>query len=158
KDLLLRSSLSTALTQLFVFARPDINRELMDAGAVPWWTLDALRVAFLRPLAAFTHWVDYRLWPQSGLPMPARNIAWYGVVCALAALAYRRLMPGTWIAGLAAFLYAADVVHLGSVGWLANRNGLMSVAFGLLALLAHDRWRRDGSRTAAVLAPFWLAL
>jgi hypothetical protein len=158
RDILLTSSLPAALRGLFVFADPVRRPQFMDSGGAPWWTLDTLRISFFRPLAALTHWIDYRAWPGSGVLMHAHSILWYGSVCALAAEVYRRLMGYTWVAGLAAFIFAVDVVHLGSVGWLANRNGLMAVFFGLLTLLAHDRWRRDGWRPGAALAPFWLAL
>lgn len=158
RDILLSSSLPAVLRGLFVFVDPETSRTMMESGAAPWWTLAALRVSFFRPLAALTHWLDYRLWPDSAVLMHAQSILWYGGVCWVAALVYRRLAGPTWTAGLAACLFAVDIVHLGSVGWLANRNGLLAVLFGLLTLGAHDRWRRDGWRPGAVLAPAWLAL
>jgi hypothetical protein len=162
RKMLLTSTLPELLKGLFVFVDPDKNLQLMDLdtdlGTMPWWTLDTLRIAFFRPLSALTHWLDYQLWPDSGVLMHAQSILWYGGACALAVLVYRRLMGATWVAGLAGFLFAVDTVHLGSVAWLANRNGLLALLFGLLALMAHDRWRRAGWRAGALLAPFWLAL
>lgn len=162
RKMLLTSSLPAVLKGLFVFVSPDRNLQLMglstDLGTLPWWTLETLRISFFRPVSVLTHWLDYRLWPDSGVLMHAQNILWYGGVCALATLLYRRLMGLTWVAGLAAFLFTVDIVHLGSVGWLANRNGLLAIFFGLLAFLAHDRWRRDGRAADALFASLWLAL
>ncbi len=162
RKMLLTSTLPAVLRRLFVFASPDKNLQLMDLGidlgTMPWWTLDMLRISFFRPVAVLTHWLDYQLWPDSGVLMHAQSILWYGGVCILASLVYRRLIGPTWVAGLAAFLFAVDIVHLGSVTWLANRNALLALFFGLLALLAHDRWRREGSQASVLLASAWLAL
>jgi len=162
RQLLLTWGLPALLKGLFVFVTPDKSLQLMelstDLGTLPWWTLDSLRIAFFRPVTVLTHWLDYQLWPDSSLLMHAQSILWYGGVCALATLIYRRLMGLTWVAGLAAFLFAVDTVHLGSVSWLANRNGLLGIFFSLLALLFHDRWRREGEWTGILFSGFWLAL
>jgi hypothetical protein len=162
RKLLLTFPLPALLKGLFVFVSPDKNLQLMELntnlGTMPWWTLDKLSISFFRPLAVLTHWLDYQLWPNSGVLMHAQSILWYGGVSLLAALVYRRLMGVTWVAGVAGFLFAVDIVHLGSVAWLANRNGLMAVFFGLLVLIAHDRWRREGRRTGILWALFWLVL
>lgn len=162
RKMLLASALSALLKGFFVFVSPDKNIQLMDLstnlGTTPWWTLDTLRISFFRPVAVLTHWLDYQLWPDSGALMHAQSILWYGGVCALTASVYRRLMGLTWVAGLAAFLFAVDTVHLGSVAWLANRNGLLALFFSLLALMAHDRWRQEDWQIGVLLAPLQLAL
>lgn len=162
RKLLLTSTLTALLRGLFVFVSPDKTSQLVelstDLGTMPWWALDTVRVSFFRPLTVLTHWLDYQLWPDSGVLMHAQSILWYGGSCALVALVYRRLMAPAWVAGLAGFLFAVDVVHIGSVAWLASRSGLLAVFFGLLALIAHDRWRREGRRSHVFLAPFSFAL
>lgn len=137
---------------------PQRNARLMDIGVLPWWTYEELRVAFWRPLSALTHWLDYQLWPNSPLLMHAHNLLWLALAVTLAGTLYRRLIGPTWIAGLAALLFAIDDTHALPAGWIANRNALVAVAFGLLTLLAHDRWRRDGWRPGAWLAPPTLLL
>ena len=59
---------------------------------------------------------------------------------------------------MAALLYAIDDSHGTAVGFLANRNALLATLFGVLALLAHHRWRRDGWRAGALLGPILLAM
>jgi hypothetical protein len=61
-------------------------------------------------------------------------------------------MGRTLTAGLAALLFAVDDAHGGPVGWIANRNSLVAATFGVLALLAHDAWRRGGRRAGLALA------
>jgi hypothetical protein len=155
---LLSASLPTALRELYVFLDPSKNARLMDLGVIPWWTLETVRVAFFRPLAALTHWLDYQLWPDSAALMHAHSILWYVGVCALVTLLYRRFYGRTVVAGLAAFLFAVDARHLNSVISLSARNALLALFFGLLTLLIHDRWRREGWRVGALLAPLCLAL
>ena len=155
---LLTMPLTRVMRDLFVFVDQRNGARLLDSGAGPWWSLKTLHIAFFRPVTALTHWLDYQLWPHSPMVMHAHSIAWYGAVCVVAALLYRRFLGGTWVAGLATLLFVFDDAHVVPVAWLANRNALVAAFFGLLALLAHDRWRRNGWRPGEFLAPCCLAL
>jgi hypothetical protein len=85
--------------------------------------------------------------------MHAQSLAWFfGFVFAAATL-YRRIMGPTIVAGLAALLFALDDAHATPAGWLAGRNTLLAAFLGIVALLAHDRWRRDGWRIGAIAGP-----
>jgi hypothetical protein len=158
RTMLLSSSLPTALKELFVFLDPHTNRALMDVGALPWWTLETVRVSFLRPVAALSLWLDYQFWPQSAILMHAHNVLWYAGLCALAALVYRQFMGRNLSAGLAALLFAVNVTHFSAAASLNARNVLQTALFGLLTIGFHDRWRRDGWRAGVWLAPLCLAL
>lgn len=143
---------------------PGASFRLMDYGAMPWWTLPEGRIGFLRPLTILTHLLDYQLWPHSALLMHAHNLIWYAGVVAAAAVLYRRLIQAeheagmAWAAGIAAVLFAVDDAHALPAGWIANRNALLTAFFGFMALIAHDRWRREGWRPGAMLGPAALAL
>ena len=145
---------------IFVFADGDPARmvDMMDKGIIPWWAAPELRLAFWRPLTTALHWVDYRLWPREPWLMHVHNLLWLAVMVVAAALVYRRFMGAGWVAGLAALLYAIDDARAMPAGWVANRNGLICAAFGFACIWLHDRWRRDGSRPAAVGAVGCLAL
>jgi hypothetical protein len=146
-DLLGRSYVS-----LYAIANgdPAQNQWLIEEGFAPWWTFEHLKLAFWRPLSTFTHRVDYALWPNSAVLMHAQSLLWLGAVSAAAALFYRSVLGVTTAAGFAAYLYAVDHAHGLAAGWIANRNALVAVAFGILALVAYDRAYRSGSRGAAV--------
>ena len=148
--------LSRGSLDLFTFTTgdPATNHRLMDVGLMlPWWTDPELKIAFFRPVSSVTHWLDERLWPSSAVLMHLHSLAWFGVLLAAAAAAYRRLDASPRAAGLAFLLYAIDDAHGPTLAWLANRNALIAGALGTSALIAHDSWRRNGRRAAAVLAP-----
>jgi hypothetical protein len=115
---------STSLIELFAFQSGNGPQpiELIDVGAVPWWTHPRLRIVFFRPIAALTHWLDYRVWPNLPALMHAQSLLWFAACVAVAARAYRRFQGPTWVAGLAALMFAVDDAHANPAGWIANRN------------------------------------
>jgi hypothetical protein len=143
--------------EMFRFFRdPTRNGRLVDIGLFPWWTDPHLKAEMLHALTVLTHRLDYALWPDSVLLMHAHSLCWLGAVVALVAIYYRRILGMTPAAGIAALLYAVDDAHGGAVGFLANRNAFVAATFGVAALIAHDRFRREGSRLAALIAPLLL--
>ncbi len=153
-----------AVNGLFVLmdGNAEHARAQMLSGAFPWWSLPEARVAFWRPAAALTHWLDFRLWPEQPALMHAHSLLAFGLLVAAAALLYQTLYTNqarpAWVAGLAALLYAVDDGHGFGAGWLANRNGGLAALWAVLALSAHVRWRRAGWRPGAWLGPALLLL
>jgi hypothetical protein len=154
-------SAARAARDLFFFAdpdRPDDVRAAMQNGELSWWAAPALRWRCMRPIPQLVHYLEFRMWGRGELVwLHLHSIAWMMAVAAAAAALFRRLLSPPWVAGLAAILYAVDDGHGFSVGWVANRCVLMATLFAIGALGAHDRWRRDGWRPGALLAPLALA-
>lgn len=142
----------------FSFVNGDevLIRRAIGEGRIPWWTHPRLHLAFLRPITGLTHWIDFRAWPDLPWLMHLQSLLWFAGAVIAAALLYRRLLLPTWGAGLAALLFAVDDAHGLPAVWIANRNASIGVFFGLLALIAHDRWRREGWRPGAYLGPIAL--
>ncbi len=139
------------------------NAMFRDRGFTPWWSAPDLKFAFCRPLSAATHWLDFRLWPEMPMLMHLQSLAWLAGLVLAGGFAYRRILgrdagSPAWVGGLAALLFALDNSHALPAAWLANRNALIGGTFGLLALIAHDRWRRDSWRAGSILAPVLLVL
>ncbi len=135
------------ITQLFsFFDGGERNALYAERGLMAWWAAPGLRVQFLRPLSALTHVVDYTLWPDVPLLHHAHSLLWAGLGVGLVGVLLRRLLPpeAALAAGLAAVLYAVEDAHAMPTGWLANRNAWVAVSVGVLAVLAHDHWRRGG--------------
>jgi hypothetical protein len=131
--------------------------ELRDLGFVPWWTHEGIRGGFCRPLASATHWLDYVLWPDSPALMHAQSLLWYGALVAAVAILYRRFINAMWVAGLAALMFAIDDAHGMPAGFICNRNALMATFFGVMAIMAHHRWRSSDWRAGAVLSMLFLS-
>jgi hypothetical protein len=70
--------LGTVLGNLFAYLRgKEAATRARDYGIAPWWAAEGWTAVLWRPLTALTHWLDYRLYPNSPALMHAQNIAWY---------------------------------------------------------------------------------
>jgi hypothetical protein len=138
-----------------------------DYGIIPWWTPQDWKAALWRPFTAFTHWLDYRLFPNKPALMHAHSIVWYALAVFLAAKLYRKVgscsdaggppkkpselrdgpkcHSGASVTALAAGLFLLDKNTYAPVMYVANRGFIISLAFGLLCLHAHLRWRTTKS-------------
>ncbi len=152
-------SFSTVLFDLFGFSRnPQCMVSMKNYGTLPWWTPDDLRLSLCRPVTALTHWLDYRLFPDSPALMHAHNIAWFAAVVFLLTMVYRKLMGTGWAAGLAALLFLLDGNTYFPVAFVANRGFFLALFFGLLCLYEHHQWRSTKSRRGLVLSALFLSL
>ncbi len=144
--------LSMVLSRMFMAVAPGKNREQLRAyGALPWWTGRDYQVSLLRPVAALSHWLDVHVFGDSLVCMHVHNLLWLCAVVGLAAMLYRRFLGVGWIAGLAGLLYALEDGSYFPAAWIANRNQLMALAFGLCCIMAYDQWCRSHSLKAALV-------
>jgi hypothetical protein len=130
----------------------------MDLGFFPWWTYPGLKAEFCQVVTVWTHRLDYWLWPDSPVLMHLHSLVWFAALVVAVACLYRQMFDSAAIAGLAALLFAIDDAHGTPAGFLANRNVLIASLFGVLALIAHDAWRRKGWRLGVGLAPLLAAI
>jgi hypothetical protein len=146
------------LNDCFVFASGDemANRQEIQDGLGAWWPAPDFKVAFWRPLSAATFAPDHALWQGNAVLMHLHTLVWFAALLLALNALYRRFLPSP-VATLALALYAWDDARGHVLSWVANRNALVAGVFGVLALIAYDRWRRDGWRPGAWLAPAALA-
>jgi hypothetical protein len=142
---------------LFRFIGRESVAALADQGGIPWWSSPGLRLAFFRPLASASCWLDCQLFPDSPAAMHLVSMAWVAGAVIVASLLYRRLLGEGWPAGLAALFFTLDPGHAIACGWIASRNSVLAAFFGLAAVYAHDRWRRGVDGRAAIVAPLCCA-
>jgi len=146
-------TLPRVLSSLFgSVTTPDQLAAAKEYGIVGWWAPEDIKCGLWRPVTAFTHWLDYRFYPNQPLLMHAQNIAWFALGVFLVATLYRRLAPSAWVGGLAGLLFLLDKNTYFPVMFVANRGFIVALVFGLLALGAHHRWRTTHSRLAMVLS------
>ena len=145
--------------ECFVFASgkaADYQREMEQVHGA-WWAAPDAKTAFWRPLAAATHAIDLSLWPRSAVLMHVHSLLWFAALLYALHVLYRRfLMPR--VATLALALYAWDDARGWVLSWIAKRHALLACLFGICAIIAYDKWRRDGWRGGAFLSPLLLAV
>ena len=132
---------------LFNFAdgTPQDARLLQRLGSLPWWAPPDFRISFLRPLSSAMWHLDRALFGKNFGAYHAHSLLVFFLLVIAASLLYRELFsPG--VGALATLMFALDDSHHFPVVWLSNRGGIYAVLFGVLALLAHLRWRLQGQR------------
>jgi hypothetical protein len=135
----------------------DANRStLTDRGLLPWWSHPQLRIRFFRPLSSALLWVDHRVFSHAPLPMHLHSLLWWGAaVIAVRALYKRIFSPRLTL--MATAIFALAPCHALPLAWLANRETLISLAFGALALTANARWREDRRSRDGLIAALFFA-
>lgn len=128
---------------LYDFVGDSDRSVLVDRGVLPWWSSPTLKIRFFRPLSSALLWADHAAFAHRPLPMHLHSLAWWVVVVLLARGLYRRLFSER-VALVATAMFALAPCHTVPIAWLANREALMSVAFGLAGLHALVRWREGG--------------
>jgi len=144
---------------LFTFSdgsRAEVQR-LMDRGSLAWWSHPELRLSALRPLASILTWADVQVFGHRAALHHVHTLVWWAAMAFVISRLLLRLLPARW-AVLAFAFYVLDECHTYPIGWLANRNAIVSATFGFAAVLAHVRWREDGWRPGMWLAALGLAL
>jgi hypothetical protein len=142
---------------MFIDGSASQHARLVDSGTLAWWATPDYRLGFLRPLSSITHALDFAFWPDLPLLMYAHSLLWLVMLLTAADALLRRFVPRR-VAALALLLYAIDDARGPAVGYIANRNALLMATAGLVAIWAHDRWRRDGWTQGRVLGPLAFAV
>lgn len=157
---IVNNGLLNSVNEMFSFTRGDslLVAYGKNSGVLPWWTSDHFDINLLRPLTELTHRLDYFLWPDSPVAMHVHSLLWMVAIILVLSSLYRRKIQTGWIAGLATLLFAISSINAIPVAWLANRNSMVALFFGVSTLLVHDRWRSDRWAPGAFLGPVFLVM
>ena len=144
---------------LYDFVGDAERSEFIARGFVPWWAHPGFKLRFLRPLSSSLLWFEQRVLGLGIGMQHLHSFAWW-LVCVMAARAlFRRVLPER-PALLATLAFAFAPCHAIPLAWVANRNALLSLAFGTLALGFQLDFRTRGRAWQGALASalFSLAL
>lgn len=130
---------------------------LQNAGTYPWWVHPQLKLTALRPLSSLLVALDVRVLRLSPFAQHIHSLLWWLALLLVFAAFLQRRVP-TAAALLAAAIYAFDPASVLPIGWLANRNAIVSALFGLVALWAYIAWRERGIRRGPYVAAAAFAL
>ncbi|HEY3254659.1 MAG TPA: hypothetical protein VGJ91_11950, partial [Polyangiaceae bacterium] len=144
----------------FMTGAPGERDALVRQSALPWWSVDGIRLSFFRPLASALLVVDHALAGRRPLPYHLHSIAWYVLAVLAAALLFRRLLPERE-AALAGLLFAVSPAHWMLVAWPSARHVAISGALVIIALILQLEARErteGGSRWQSLAAIVCAAL
>jgi hypothetical protein len=145
--------------EIYDFVNDGERRAFIERGLLPWWSHPQLKVRFFRPLPSAMRWLEQTYVGQHVLLMHLHSLLWW----LAAVLAVHRLLGRILEkrpAMLATAIFALGPWHVLPLAWLANREALVSITFGVLAIDHHLSWRKGGSVGHALAAAglFGLAL
>ena len=132
------------ILDLFGFLPTDETvRALMnDWNTMPWWSHESLRANFFRPITALTHMLDYALWPNQVWLHHLHSILWAILACFAVRKLYRiTALPAAALAFAMCF-FVVDEAHAMPTAWIANRNIMIALYFGAVAIVHYIKWRQ----------------
>jgi hypothetical protein len=134
---------------LYDFVGDDDRSALFDRGFLPWWTDTHITLRFLRPLSSALLFYEHSWLEGWPLVMHLHSFAWW-VAAVFAARALFNLTVSPRAAAFATVIFALAPCHALPIGWLANREALIALAFGTVGLIAFLRWQ-GGARVGWAL-------
>ncbi|MET0287322.1 MAG: hypothetical protein ABW352_22745 [Polyangiales bacterium] len=121
---------------LYDFVSDDNRALFRERGLLPWWTHPQLTMRFLRPVSSLLLWAELRLLHLDVALQHVHSFLWWSAAVFAARGLYLRVLPRR-TAWLALVIFALAPCHVMPLGWIANRNALVCLVFGLLALRSH---------------------
>jgi hypothetical protein len=127
---------------------------LYDRGVYPWWSDPQLTIRFWRPLSSAVLWFERGI-TESALALHLHSYLWWILLVLASVRFYARRLPRR-AALLSTAIFALAPCHALPLAWLANREVLLSLTFGILAL--DEATRTDSANEAKrvlLTALFW---
>ncbi len=136
---------------LYDFVDDGERHTLVERGMLPWWSHPRLRIRFLRPLSSALRWSEQRVFGRGTLIPHLHSWLWWMAAVLAARRLFRRLFSAR-AAMLATAVFALAPCHALPIAWLANREALVSLTLGALALTSYFRFREEGGLRHAAAA------
>jgi hypothetical protein len=134
---------------LYDFVAEGDRARMLERGMLPWWADHDLEIRFLRPLPSALRWAEQRLFGRSRFVPHVHSFFWWIAAVVAARRLYRRMVAPR-PAWLATAIFALAPCHAVPLAWLANREALISLTLGALALDFYLRWRDERRGAYAV--------
>jgi tetratricopeptide (TPR) repeat protein len=142
----------------YVTRNPHVTAGLTSAGAA--WAFTTFTQSNWHPLTWLSLQLDASLYWPNAWGFHLTNVLVHAASAALLFLALRALTGAFWRSAAVALLFAVHPLRVESVAWISERKDVLSVFFGMAALLAYAGYvhRPSALRYAAVLVAFALSL
>jgi tetratricopeptide (TPR) repeat protein len=154
----LRLGLTNIDDRQYVTLNPDVHAGLTPGGWTWAWT--TFREGNWHPLTWLSLQADVSLFGDRPAVFHATNVVLHAANAVLLFLALTVITGAPWRVAPAVALWAVHPLRVESVAWVSERKDVLSIFFGLLALLAYGYYvRRPGVyRYLAVLIALALSL
>ena len=155
-----RYPVSRSPWNLYDFISDADRAVLTERGMLPWWSDPELRLRFFRPLSSLLLWADHHVLGERPFPLHLHSFLWWLAAVAAAYRLLGALFRDRVVVSVATIAFAVAPCHVLPLAWLANREALVAVAFGLLALGESVHYANTGElrRLLAAGAAFCAAL
>jgi protein O-mannosyl-transferase len=124
--------------QEYVSENRQVQAGLTVAGVR--WAFTSTVGSNWHPLTWISHMLDTQLFGPAPGSQHLVNVLIHGFNAALVFVVLRSLTGALWRSAVVAALFAAHPLHVESAAWISERKDVLSVAFGLLALRAYQRY------------------
>lgn len=135
-----------ARTLFYPFLNWDDPTYVMNNPWIRSWSWGNLTNIFTRPYAAnflpihlLSYMLDYSIWGLDPFGYHMQSIILHSINTVLVLQVTRRLFRSTWLAFLAALLFAVHPAQVEVVAWISARKDLLATMFGLLSVLFYLR-------------------
>jgi len=135
----------------YVYDNPRVREGLSWEGAL--WASGAPVAGHWHPLTLLSHMLDVELYGLDPRGHHLTSVALHAVNAVLLFAFLHAATGSAWRSAAVAALFAVHPLRVESVVWIAERKGVLSAFFWLLAMLAYLRYaRRPGSGRYALVA------
>ena len=130
-------------------------------GGVTWdgivWAFTSSHSANWHPLTWISHMLDCQLYNLQPGGHHITNVLIHSINAAVLFLLLWMLTHSTGRSVLVAVLFAFHPLRVESVAWLSERKDVLSLFFGLLALVAYARFTQSNIKNAKCKTPWYVA-
>ena len=116
---------------------PEEVRKYTQMTVIPWWSSPKWRLKYFRPVATFSHLIDYALWGSNPLPYHINNVLWYSLLVILLYVFYQSFCNHRAMAFCGALVFAMEPCHYITVRWPASRNDIICATFLVLSFICY---------------------
>ena len=140
----------------YVSSNPQVLGGLTASGIQ--WAFTTGTQANWHPVTWLSLMTDAQLFGPGPRGFHLTNVFFHALNTLLVFVLLRRLTGTCWRSAVVAALFALHPMHVESVAWITERKDVLSLFWGLLSLLAYERYTRRGGRVPYTLAAVFLAV
>ncbi|MBI2194435.1 MAG: tetratricopeptide repeat protein [Planctomycetes bacterium] len=140
----------------YITENAPVNAGLTRQGVL--WAFTTFHASNWHPLTWLSHMLDVQVFGPDPSGHHLTSVALHGLNAVLLFLVLARMTGSNAASVFAALLFALHPLRVESVAWVSERKDVLSGLFGLLALLAYERYARRPGVGRYVLVALLLAL